>query len=386
MNIKSKQILLLIIAGVLLNSTANAIEIRKIQDRELVESEYGILGDIFGIGDRLYKLTYVGGETELVVVRGGGFFKATITQPPETVWGTEMQPTTVQFRAKAPNLVQFLRVGADGSKYATHKFELYLDDTPEPLIAGTYNTPNPLIDSAVPVTYSKLETFVLPATLPAGTYYYFIKEYVQDISTGQWVAGASSYSSESRFTVVITTSQQSTPASTPSTTTIRVDSNPSGARVTADGGTTYLGTTPFDLKLNAGESKILTFTLSGYNTQLKGMSSTSGSPFIINMNRIYVPEPTPTSTPAYTPEIASTSGTAVPATTASPTATPAKATDTGTGAGTPKTTQQGGLPSVQEEKSILDDGRIGFVVIGLIAVGAMAVMVMPQKKSKKGRR
>lgn len=317
---------LLLLAGM----QASAYESRKIISSELVESQYSFFGYPLPFGDRLYLVTYEGGQQQYIVTIGSGLGKATIVESTSTVWCTAGRTCDINFRAKAPNLPRFALNG-----YATHKFELYDD-------SGSYPVPIDIkTDTQVPTTYGKLETITLPNTYSAGKKYMFIKEYVKDLTSGQWIAGYDSGSSELRLDVIFTEQVQATPipppTATPSSASLRIESSPSGATVKYSGA--YLGTTPFTMTLLAGESKILEFTLSGYVTQYKGVSSSSSNPFLAVMSPVSAPPtteyqcsnglwasdlsacPTPTTIPTVTATVAATA-------TSTPTAPTATATST----------------------------------------------------------
>ncbi|MDD5453992.1 MAG: hypothetical protein PHW62_00630 [Candidatus Ratteibacteria bacterium] len=278
---------MLVATLVLLTSTqfVSAEELRKIIKEERIESQYGVIGDFFGIGDRLYRVTYEGGVQERVWKKSGSLLsKATITELPLGLTINEGQTANYTFKAQAPNLPRF----TGGTGFAQHRFRIYDDTESQQVLAAE------IIDSQIPVATSKQIGFIIPGTLPAGKRFYFIKEDVKDRTTGIWVSGVDSQSSEGRFEIDITPK-----AVTPvQTKTILVDTIPTNATIT------YLnspiGVTAKDFVLETGQTKILVFSQAGYVTVMKGLSFYSTIPFIITMNKVAVVVPAVEPIPATT--------------------------------------------------------------------------------------
>ncbi len=259
---KLKPFLLLISVLILLTSTqfVSALELRTVIKEQLIESQYGAIGDFFGIGDRLYRVTYEGGAQERVWKKSSSLLsKATITQTPSDMIATEGQAANYSFMVQAPNLPRF----TGGTGFAEHKFMIY-DDT-----GAQQELVSEIIDSNIPTATPKSITFKISNTSTAGKRFYFMKEFVKDKTTGTWVSGAESQSSEWRFEINILLKV----VAPVETRTIQVDTAPTNSSIT------YLdaviGTTAKNFTLETGQTKILVFKQEGYVTMMKGISSST---------------------------------------------------------------------------------------------------------------
>jgi len=254
-----------------LTQLASAIELRMVIKEELIESQYGIIGDFFGVGDRLYRVTYEGGAQERVWKKSGSLLSgATIISTPSGMTTLEGQAATYYFVAQAPDLTRF----TGGTGFAEHRFMMYDDTTADSALVSD------IIDLQVPVATTKEIMFGVPATLPAGKRFFFMKEYVKDKTTGEWVTGIDSQASEWRFEVYVMP-VFSVPAPV---MTIRVDTIPTSSTITYFD--SVIGVTAKDFPLQAGQTKILVLSKEGYVSVMKGISSSTVTPFIISLTKV----------------------------------------------------------------------------------------------------
>lgn len=278
---EQKFLLLISVLVLLITSTqfVSAMELRKVIKEQLLESQYGVIGDFFGIGDRIYRVTYEGGAREQVWKKSSLFLsKATITQTPSDMIATEGQIANYSIMVQAPNLPRF----TNGTGFAEHKLMIY-DDT-----GAQQELVSEIIESQVPVATSKSITFKISNTSTTGKRFYFMKEFVKDKTTGTWVSGAESQSSEWRFEINVLPIV----IAPVETKTIQVDTIPTNSSIT------YLdaviGTTAKNFTLETGQTKILVFKQDGYVTMMKGISSSTTTPFIIQLTKVMVASPAPT--------------------------------------------------------------------------------------------
>jgi hypothetical protein len=87
---RMNKIVSILIAVLILTSVsvASSVEQKKVVKKELIDSQYGFIGDLLGIGDRLYKLTYTDGSTQQIIYRSGlrKLSGAMITSMPNTLY------------------------------------------------------------------------------------------------------------------------------------------------------------------------------------------------------------------------------------------------------------------------------------------------------------
>lgn len=224
-------ILMILLASV---SVVSAVEQRKIIKEELINSQYGFLGELLGLGDRLYKITYDNGSTAQVLYRSG-FRKLTgamITSMPKSVY-----VQGGKWSVDIPVTMQGISSVMDGQSVHTHQVDftdakgIYIGGFTQDLASGETKT----------VTYT-LDI----SSLPAGSNNVKAQEYVY-LAGGTKVRGDISYititvpSSVPEPTSVIPTQQPTpviiqtpppTPASTataPGGTTKETESKPAGA-------------------------------------------------------------------------------------------------------------------------------------------------------------
>ncbi len=375
---KLKPFLLLISVLILLTSTqfVSALELRTVIKEQLIESQYGAIGDFFGIGDRLYRVTYEGGAQERVWKKSSSLLsKATITQTPSDMIATEGQAANYSFMVQAPNLPRF----TGGTGFAEHKFMIY-DDT-----GAQQELVSEIIDSNIPTATPKSITFKISNTSTAGKRFYFMKEFVKDKTTGTWVSGAESQSSEWRFEINILLKV----VAPVETRTIQVDTAPTNSSIT------YLdaviGTTAKNFTLETGQTKILVFKQEGYVTMMKGISSSTTTPFIISLTKVMVASsaPTPEVSPTPEKEVASSSGSSsgtrgsgvpIVETTASPEQI-ANAFRSTTSAATDISQQ----PQT-EDNGFSSVGLAGIVLVILSVIGYMAYTNLYVQKGKQNRK
>jgi len=352
--------LLLISILILLASTqvGSAVEQKKIIKQELIESEYGVLGDFFGVGDRLYQVTYQGGASEPVLRRTNSFLsKATIVSSPPEISVTEGQPVSINIVVQAPNLARF--TGSIG--FAEHKFKLFDDTAAQQILITEISDPN------VPLNTTKTITFIISNFSTVGHRFYYLQEFVKDRTTGTWVSGSESASSEMRFEVIVNSTTLS--SSQLSQQTIRVDTVPTGANVSYMD--TVLGTTPTDIRLLAGESKILSISKEGYITTKKGISVGTTSPFVITLSSIEPVGATPTPTP--TPTLPLESELEIQSSVSDSSGNSPRSSSPSTT--TPTPTEEAGLdttdkPELEKGNPLLYNiGVAGFILVSLIIIG-----------------
>lgn len=377
---KSEFLLLIAVLVLLLASTqfVSAVELRTVIKEQLLESQYGAIGDFFGVGDRVYRVTYEGGAQERVWKKSGSFLsKATITQTPSDMTATEGQAANYSIMVQAPNLPRF----TNGTGFAEHKFMIY-DDT-----GAQQELVSEIIEPQVPVETSKSITFKISNTSTAGKRFYFMKEFVKDMTTGTWVSGEESQSSEWRFEINILPIV----AAPAETKTIQVDTIPTNSSIT------YLdaviGTTAKNFTLETGQTKILVFKQEGYVTTMKGISPSTTTPFIIQLTKVMVESPAPTPEASPTPaekEAAPSSGSSGSGNRGSgapiieTTASPEQIANAfrSTKPVEPASTQQ---PQT-EENTVYNVGLAGAVLVILLVIGYVAYTNLYVQKGKSRRK
>lgn len=372
-----------------------------IKTKKLVQSQYGVIGDWLGYGDRVYDITYTNGVTQTVFERTTlfkGLKPGTIIQTTGTQWQTAGQPVSVNFRVQGVNLPLFCPSGCTAT---THRFEL--DD-----ITTDYRnilTSAPAQYLLNPLSYQNKVTLTIPAQ-GAGKRTFLVKEYVL-ATDGRWIPGAESLSSDMTFDVIWTQSQQSgtsTPIATPSATVapsnpgyvapspakdIVVDSVPSGATLQVGGGS--VGNTPVQLTLfETDGTKTIILTKGGYKTSVSTISYNSPSLVTVTLEAVAT----------FTPQAGSGTGTGTGTGTDTGTgAGTGTGVGTGTGTGTPQPTATSsmgvdyGTPAAtsgmsQEYGSEGSSGSNGsmYLILGVIAlIVVIAAVVYPKPLEKKGK-
>ncbi len=401
-------ILILTSASVSLVSAAGQLTVVK---KEVIDSQYGFVGDLLGVGNRLYRITYSDGTTSEVMMLGSSLLKGAITEQPSgtTIWSSVCYNAKIDYRIKT---VQ----DSTNSFTDTHKIEVWENDLGASVNLLKQEFPGyKVYDSN---SFSSSSTISTPYTVQVPYRGYaadqkmpmMVVEYQQK-KDGTWVMLADpGYGKTSTFMIGViwsskyqsgsgvgslsggscryTAPQPSapiTPTPAPVTTkTIRVLSDPAGAEVTSSGAS--LGTTPFDLSTDSSSAKILTFTKFGYTTVAKGVDINTVSPVTVTLKSSTIPV---TTTPTPTTPVPTT-----PATTTSPSTAPDQAVPTstsGTGGMTletePPASGGGSSTITYEEESLLNSTNILIaLVIGVIAVvGYTKLYVQKGKRKGKGR-
>ena len=371
---------------------------------EVIDSQYGLLGDVFGIGNRLYRITYSDGTTSEVMKLGTSLLPGAITEQPSgtTIWSSVCYNAKIDYRIKT---VQ----DSTNSFTDNHKIEVWENDLGASVNLLKQEFPQyKVYDSN---SFSSSSTISTPYTVQVPYRAYaanqkfpmMVVEYQQK-KDGTWVMLADpGYGKTSTFMigVIWSSSYQSgggvgslsggscrysvpqpgaatTPTPAPATTkTIRVLSDPTGAVITSSGAS--LGTTPLDLTVDSSSAKILTFTLPGYTSAAKGVDVNTASPVTVALKSSTIPV---TTTPAPTTPAPTTPAPTTPGQT-----TPAPTSDSG---GLTLETEPpaagGGSTITYEEESMLNSTNILIVlVIGVIAVVAYTNLYV-QKGKNKGKR
>ena len=332
--------------------------VKEVVKKELVESQYGTLGDLVGIGDRVFIETYADGSTEKVFERTTlALAKATIIEVgggSTTFWQTEGQNVNVNIRVQGVNVPSAKKYSCTTTSTGTntctkHKFEIfdvqgssayYYVPSTSPLMAP--------LPSSLNSNPSVLATLQVKGQ-NAGEIHPYLKEYVE-LNDGSWMGGSTTKSSEYVLTIIWTQSTQAgtaTPATTPIAVPTIVITNPNyvaptlktilinvvdsktsypidGTAVITSGGST-LGTAPLAITVQSDATKILYVKNTGYFTGVVTVAGTDASPFTVKLNPIPVAAtPAPTVAPTVAPTTVVTPAPGEP--TAAPTTAPVTTT------------------------------------------------------------
>jgi len=383
-------------------SLASAGQLKVIKE-EVIDSQYGFLGDVLGFGNRLYRVTYSDGTTSEVMKLGSSLLPGAITEQPSgtTIWSSVCYNAKIDYRIKT---VQ----DSTNSFTDNHKIEVWEND-----LGASVN----LLKKEFPAykvydtnSFSSSSSISTPYTIQVPYRAYpadqkmpmMVVEYQQK-KDGTWVmladpgygktttlmigviwsskyqsgSGVGSLSSGSCRYTAPQPSAPTTPTPAPITTkTIRVLSDPSGAEVTSSGAS--LGTTPFDLAIDSSSAKILTFTKFGYTSTAKGVDINTASPVTVSLT---IPAtPTPTLPPTPSPDTTTPAAPTIPGQT-----TPV--TTSGTGGLTLETeplAAGSGSTITYEEESMLNSTNVLIVlVIGVIAVVGYTKLHIQKGKGKR---
>ncbi len=385
--------------------------------RELIDSQYGVITDVLGIGNQIYKVTYSDGTIEEVAVSGETLSLGAITDMPQ---GTDIA-STVCYNAKSSVRVKTIQ-DSTNSFSDTHKIEVWYNDNMMSLdgllLESRVYTNLKVYDSNAFQSSSSIST---PYTIEipynngyaANTEYLFMVVEYQMKKDGTWVrlsnpafGATTTYTSKIKWwntyqsgagrgaltggSCRYTVPQPPVavePTPPPATTrTIQITSNPSGATVTSSGQT--LGTTPFSLTLDSGSAKILTFSLAGYPSVAKGVDINSASPMNAAFSLPTTPPPPVVTTVPPVMTTVPPVGTPVVTTIIPGQTTPAPTSTGGSGGMVVETEQpSGGATVTYEEAPIMSSETIlVIVVIGVIAVVAYSKLYVQKGGKGKGRK
>jgi len=293
----------LIISVLIILSLSTVSLGREIVSKELLDSQYGTIGDWLNVGDRFYRVTYDDGTSEELIVAGAPFLKtAAITEQVSSgnVDSSQCYNAILQYRVRT--------IQDDAKSYSlNHKIEVWRNDYNMNIPVSTTEaglfTEFPNWKVAFTPVFSNPEATPTLQTIQVPWEFGYrddrmafdVVEYQQK-KTGEWIRVVPGIASVVRVNIKWWTTYQSgsgrgdlipgcSGAPTPSVpttpappTSVSVSSSPSGVTVKTGGESgTVVGTTPFTLPIASGESKILTFVKAGYVTQAKGVSASTSS-------------------------------------------------------------------------------------------------------------
>ncbi len=245
--------ILAIIVGSVFYMNATIPKSGNIVKAQLIESQYGVLGDIIGVGDRLYIATLKDGTNIKTFSRTSNplFAKILEGDPYSTVWVTEGKDIFINMRVYGLNLPQVKRytvtnnvicgittTGTPGASVDTpktcdassHTFELM--DEPSGgfvsyMIMQTVPIQAPIQTQTPPRTVPV--TLVKPGGLQAGKYYPTLFERIELTEGKGYAYGTLNGASDIVMTIIATQTLQAaqpTPAVTPIATSTAPPENP----------------------------------------------------------------------------------------------------------------------------------------------------------------
>jgi len=400
MNKLNLLVALLLIALIPLASAAEVTVVKK----ELIDSQYGIITDVLGIGTKIYQITYSDGSTEQVAETGYLLSLGAITEMPSgsNIASTVCYDAVIQYRIKT------ISDSAGSSFSDIHKIQVWENDLMGSIELLQANFPEYKIYDSNSFQSSSSISTPYTVTIPYAGYGansrlpFMVVEYQQK-TDGTWVrlsnpgtgttttvmteitwwdtyqsgGGRGALTAGTCRYPVPQPSVITTPTVPPVTTkTIQVASTPSGATVTSSGQT--LGTTPFSLNLDSSSAKILTFSLAGYPPVAKGVDINTASPMVAVFTSVSPPATPVITTVPPPPDVTTVPGQTIPP----------PPSEGETGEMTFETEEPAGSATITyEEESMLNSTNILIVlVLGVIIVVGYTKMYVQNGKGKgKGK-
>jgi len=278
-----KHIISIFIVILLLSVSVLAIETKIIEKREMIESQYGLLGHI-GLGDRVYKVTYNDGSVELQYERGTKVFGAFIWSVPTSIDLNVGQTLTFPYNIRGTSCnFNIGRTHVITVQYGSDSAVIKADSFP----GIACNADNWKTLTLTTSQFSRFNqagqsgTIKLVETIPNPGSYNGV------------VRGDTVYFTVNIIAPTPTATPTPTPTPTPSTGKIVISSTPSGATVLIDN--SFKGVTPLTIDLPQKTTPYnIELRQNGYNNFIQGVVVTNGiTSSVIGTMTIATTSPTP---------------------------------------------------------------------------------------------